>query len=105
MCRGGAVTLICCVVIATAAVAWAGTGIAATSHDCGNPPNWSGKLVAIGVGCDKARAVFRGIHCTDSSCEEIHSGAWECNRRTISRYKGRGNCHLGAKRMRWVVYE
>jgi hypothetical protein len=83
----------------------AGSAAATSHHDCGNPPNWSGRLLATGVGCEKARAVFDGIHCADSACTEIHSGAWHCYRRTISRNKGRGNCSLGSRRIRWVVYE
>jgi hypothetical protein len=78
---------------------------AARVHHCGNPPGWSGKLSGIGVGCHKARGVFNGIHCVDRGCDEIASGRWECFRHAVSRYVGRGNCHLQHKRIRWVVFE
>src|SRR5271156_4607879 len=89
---------ICLLVLASSAAA-------GSRHDCGNPPNFSGRLTAINYGCAGARQVFESIQCSDSKCDEIHSGAWQCYRRTISRYKGRGNCTLGRARVRWVVYE
>lgn len=84
---------------------FASPAAAGSRHDCGNPPGWSGRLTAINYGCAGARRVFESIHCSDSQCDEIHSGAWQCYRRTVSRYKGRGNCTLGRARIRWVVYE
>lgn len=102
--RGGAVSGVVALVGAVLFLC-VGPATAAPRHDCGNPPDWSGHLIAFGVGCGQARAVFEGIHCSDSGCTEIHSGAWQCYRRTISRLEGRGNCSLGSRRIRWVVYE
>jgi hypothetical protein len=101
---GGALSAVIAI-LAIALCASTASSAAAPHHDCGNPPNWSGRLTAVGVGCQKARAVFEDIHCSDTPCTEIQSGAWSCYRRTISRVKARGNCSLGSRRIRWVVYE
>jgi hypothetical protein len=81
------------------------SGASAQKIHCGHPPDWSGHLIAINVGCHKARAVFHHIHCIDSACTEIHSRAWSCYRHRSGAYTGLGNCHLGDKQIRWVVYE
>jgi hypothetical protein len=78
---------------------------AAHSTRCGNPPNWSGHLIAINVSCHKARSVFHHISCSESQCTEIHSRAWSCYRHRVGSYTATGNCHLGRKRIRWRVYE
>lgn len=77
----------------------------AQTRHCGNPPNWSGRLIAINVSCHRARVVFHHIRCLDSACREIHSRAWECYRHHVSHYAARGNCHLEGKRIRWLVFE
>jgi hypothetical protein len=98
-CVGGAITALVSLTVATQAPA------RATVHHCGNPPGWSGRLTAINVGCRKARGVFKRVRCSDRQCSEIHSGAWACYRRRVTAYSARGNCHLGRKRIRWLVFE
>jgi hypothetical protein len=91
--------------ICVAALSSTASAGATTVHRCGNPPNWSGSLTGYNVGCHKARAVFNGLHCTDQACSDIRSGKWECFRRTVRRYEGRGTCFLGRKRIRWEVHK
>lgn len=75
-------------------------------RNCGNPPNWSGRLRAHNISCHKARKVFKRIRCYDySNCTEIHSGAWTCHRQRLNRVTASGNCHRAHKKIRWIVYE
>ncbi len=73
--------------------------------NCGNPPNWSGKLLAHRIGCPGARKVFKHVRCSDSACTEIHSGRWACDRHRVGGYSAAGTCHLGNARIHWRVYE
>jgi hypothetical protein len=93
--------------LATSVLALAVSAPSASAHStrCGNPPDWSGHLIAINVSCHQARTVFHLIHCSDSACSEIHSRAWSCYRHRVGSYTSTGNCHLGRKRIRWRVYE
>jgi hypothetical protein len=72
---------------------------------CGNPPNWSGVLRALHLGCGQARRVFHNISCLDPACNEIHSHNWSCHRHLVGRFQSRGVCSRGNKRVRWRVSE
>lgn len=75
--------------------------------NCGNPPGWSGKLLAHNIGCPGARKVFKNIRCSNTDCSAIHSGRWACSKHGVgvAGVAGVGVCHLGSARMRWRVYE
>jgi hypothetical protein len=73
--------------------------------NCGNPPDWSGVLRALHLGCPQARRVFRNISCSDPQCSAIHSHHWRCRRHQFGRYQTRGVCASGNKRVRWKVSE
>ena len=84
---------------------FAGSANASYYVNCGNPPNWSGKLLAHNIGCPGARKVFRNVRCSNANCSEINSGRWACSRHAVNEAAGVGVCHLGGARVRWRVFE
>lgn len=72
---------------------------------CGNPPGWSGDLVASGVTCGEADLIFERIHCLDSACTERRSEGWVCDAHPETKFRGGGECRKLEQFIRWHVYE
>jgi hypothetical protein len=103
----GKIISLCLLLAAITAMTWLLSASATASYyvNCGNPPNWSGKLLAHRIGCPGARKVFKNVRCSNADCSQVHSGNWTCTRHRVNEVTAVGVCHLGGARVRWRVYE